>query len=179
MSIQGQSFWAGVAPLRRWFALGALVCAGAALRWVNIGAESLWVDEIYSYRQALKSVEEIMLNAPADVHPPTYYLLLHFWTLAFGTSEAGLRSLSAILGVVSVPLMYRLGAALGGGRVGLYAAFFMAISHFHIYYSQEARSYSMVAFVAVLGAWAFVSVARASGVLGGCVENSEENSEGN
>lgn len=175
----------GKTSLKRHFALLALsgiLCGATALRWANIGAESLWVDEIYSYRQAIKSVEDIILNAPTDVHPPTYYLLLHWWTLAFGTSEAGLRSLSAALGVAGVACLYGLGASLGGRRVGLYAALFLALSHFHVHYSQEARSYSFVALVSILGAWAFVALARGAwgeGLFGKGDTKSGENSRAN
>jgi hypothetical protein len=126
------------------------------LRWLDIGTESLWVDEIYSYRQALKSVESIIANAPSDVHPPVYYILLHWWTLVFGTSEAGLRGLSALCGVVSVPLMYVLGKRVWNPRTGLFAAFLLTVSHFHIHYSQEARNYSYLALVTIGGMLAFM-----------------------
>lgn len=134
---------------------GLMLCA-AVVRWMDIGTESLWVDEIYSYRQAIKPFANIIANAAADVHPPVYYMLLRAWTLLFGTSEAGLRGLSAFCAVLSVPLIYVLGARLWTRRVGVYAAFLLTISHFHIHYAQEARSYSYVVLVTLAGMLTFV-----------------------
>jgi mannosyltransferase len=133
-----------------------IMLLGAALRFADIGTESLWVDEIYSFRQAIKSVEQIIANAPADVHPPVYYVLLHFWALFFGTTEVGLRSLSAVFGVAALPLMYVLGREMYSQRVGLYAALLLALSHFHIHYSQEARNYAYAVLVVILGMIGFV-----------------------
>lgn len=137
-------------------ALLVLMLIGAALRFADISTESLWVDEIYSFRQAVKSVAMIIANAPQDVHPPVYYALLHFWALLFGTTEAGLRSLSAIFGVAALPLMYVLGREMYSQRVGLYAALLLALSHFHIHYSQEARNYAYAVLVVILGMIGFV-----------------------
>jgi uncharacterized membrane protein len=137
-----------------------IILLGAALRFADIGTESLWVDEIYSFRQAVKSVEQIIANAPADVHPPVYYVLLHAWTLLFGTTEIGLRSFSAVCGLAAIPLMYLLGCEIASKRVGLYASLMLALSHFHIHYSQETRSYAYVVLVVVLGMLAFVRYLR-------------------
>lgn len=142
--------------ITRWLLVAGLMILAGMLRWLDISAESLWVDEIYSYRQALKSVGSIIANAPADVHPPVYYILLHWWTLLFGTSEAGLRGLSVLFGVAAVPLMYLLGKRVWNPRTGLFAAFLLTISHFHIHYSQEARSYSYLVLVTIAGMLAFM-----------------------
>jgi mannosyltransferase len=135
--------------------LAAITLVGAVLRFTAIESESLWVDEIYSLRQAIKSVPAIIDNAPSDVHPPVFYILLHLWTLLFGITPSALRSLSAVLGVCAIPALYALGARLRSRRVGLYAAFFLAFSHFHIHYSQEARSYTYVVLVVILGMHTF------------------------
>jgi mannosyltransferase len=128
------------------------------LRWIDINTESLWVDEIYSYRQAIKSVGSIIANAQSDVHPPVYYIFLHWWILLFGTDEAGLRGFSVFCGVAAVPLIYLLGKRLWNPRTGLIAAFLLTVSHFHIHYSQEARSYSYLVLVTIGGILAFMRV---------------------
>lgn len=137
--------------------LAGIILAGTVLRFVDIGTESLWVDEIYSYRQAMSSLPMIIANAPSDVHPPVYYALLHYWSLVFGTSEIGLRSFSAVCAVLTIPLMYILGRDLfASQRIGLYAALLLAVSHFHIHYAQEARNYSYLVLVVVAGMIGFV-----------------------
>ena len=67
-----------------------------------------------------------------------------------GDSEFSIRILSVIFGVVSLPVIYHMGRLLGGRRVGLTAVFLLTISPFHIWYSQEARMYTLVTFLVLL-----------------------------
>jgi mannosyltransferase len=140
--------------------LAIILVVGVWLRWADIGSESLWTDELYSMHWAQKSLGQILANASADVHPPTYYLLLHFWTQLFGASEAALRSLSALLGVLALPLMYALGRSIAPeprkAVTGVVASALLAVSHFHIYYAHEARNYTMTALCAIWSMLAFV-----------------------
>jgi len=57
----------------------------------------------------------------------------------FDRSEAALRSLSLLAGLISIYLLYLLGRALLGAGVGLISAALLALSPFALYYSQEAR----------------------------------------
>ena len=45
--------------------------------------------------------------------PPLYYVLARGWAVVFGTGEVGLRSLSALLGTLTIPVVYAIGATLG------------------------------------------------------------------
>jgi mannosyltransferase len=77
-----------------------------------------------------------------------------------GTSEAAVRSLSALLGVVLVAVTYALGRLVAGRWAGLAAAVFAAVHPFQVYYSQEARMYMLLA---VLTAGAMVAVVHLAG----------------
>ena len=121
-------------------ALGILLLAGA-LRFHRLGAQSLWNDEGNSARISERAPTLILAGAGGDIHPPGYYLALHYWRAAFGQSEFSLRSVSAFAGVVLVALTFRLGRGLLGRDAGLIAALLAAVSPFAIYYSQEARAY--------------------------------------
>jgi mannosyltransferase len=139
--------------------LGILALA-AGLRFYQIGAQSLWSDEGNSAALASRSLGEITRDASQDIHPPLYYWLLHLWTMIFGTSEAALRSLSALLGTLLVLCIAHLGRRMHNKTVGLVAAFFAAISPFQVYYSQEARMYILLALeaaTAVLCFWWFIA----------------------
>jgi 4-amino-4-deoxy-L-arabinose transferase-like glycosyltransferase len=74
----------------------------------------------------------------------------------FGDHEAGLRSLSAVAGVLVVPVAYATGARLMTRRAGLIVAALTAFSPLLIWYSQEARSYSMLVLLTALSLLAFV-----------------------
>jgi hypothetical protein len=120
------------------------------LRFFRIGSQSLWADEGNSAAMAGRSLAEISARAAADIHPPGYYWLLNLWSRIFGDSEAALRSLSALWGILLVWLVYQIVLRLFDRRTALIAAFFAAINPFLIYYSQEARMYIQLAALAAL-----------------------------
>lgn len=138
-------------------ALPALVALALALRLWNLGGESLWLDEGYTWRIARLPLPRLLESAWADVHPPLYYLLEHAWIGAFGTGEAMLRLPSALLGALAVLLAARFGRRLLGARAGLLAGLFVAVSPFHVQFSQEARNYSLLAVLSLLSYFALVA----------------------
>ncbi len=133
-----------------------ILCLAAGLRFYHLGAQSLWADEGNSATMAARSLSEIATHAAGDIHPPLYYWLLHLWTQFAGTSEAGLRSFSATLGVLLVLVTIGIGMRLGGAVAGLVAGLLAAVSPLQVYYSQEARMYILLALEAagaVYGFW--------------------------
>ena len=76
--------------------------------------------------------------------PPLYYCVAWVWVRIFGYTEAPLRSLSALAGVVTVPVAYSAASKLISARAGLAAAAFTACNPLLIWYSQEARSYALL-----------------------------------
>lgn len=123
----------------------AILLLAAFLRFYHLSAQSLWSDEGNSAALARRGFTEIAQRAAFDIHPPLYYWLLKIWAVIWGNSEAGLRSLSAALGVALVYVVWLLGRSLFGNRVGLIAAFIAALSPLQVYYSQEARMYMLLA----------------------------------
>jgi mannosyltransferase len=124
-----------------------VVALGALLRLYRIGAQPLWLDEASSLRFARQTLRELWswgtLVDPGN--PPLYYSLLHGW-LVFGDSEASLRLLSVLFGVLTIPLVYALGRTVRDHRLGIVAALLFAISPFQVWYSQEARGYALLTF---------------------------------
>jgi mannosyltransferase len=115
-----------------------------ALRLFHLGTQSLWYDEGYSVYLAGKSLGQLTWETANDIQPPLYYYLLHFWLRAFGTSEAGVRSLSLLFGVLSLPLFYLLARRLFDERTGWVAAGLAALSPLHLWYAQETRMYTLL-----------------------------------
>ncbi len=147
-----------------WIVLVLILALAAFLRFYGIGAQSLWNDEGTSAALALRDLAAITRDAAHDIHPPLYYWLLHFWVRLWGVSEAALRSLSALLGVAAVGLVFLIGEALFGAQVGLLAAFLAALSPFQVYYSQETRMYMLLAAVVCLGTYALIRYAQAEAI---------------
>jgi mannosyltransferase len=131
-----------------------LIVAGV-LRAYQIGDESYWMDEVTSLHVAVGAPMASLVPGAFD-RPPVYFIPLHFWVHVFGTAEASARSLSAVIGVASVALIYVVGRGLFGEETGLVAAFVMGISAFQIYYSQEVRYYSLFVFMTLLSFLFFI-----------------------
>lgn len=79
-----------------------------------------------------------------DSHPPGYQTLLYWWMNAFGKSDFIIRLPSAIAGIASVFFVYQAGKRIFSKEAGLFAAMLLAGSFPAVYYSQEARAYSLL-----------------------------------
>ena len=137
-----------------------IIIIGILLRFYDIGAESIWLDEAASIDLSSQSISSIIGESPDHNHPPLYFIILHFWMNLFGDSEVATRSLSALFGIASIILIYYVGSILFNRRVGLIAAFLSAISHYHIYYSQEVRTYSLLLLCSLLSYLFFVKILK-------------------
>lgn len=70
-----------------------LLLASFGLRVYRLGDKSVWWDEGLAAWAARRSLAEIARWTAADVHPPLYFWMLHFWRWGSGDSEFGLRLL--------------------------------------------------------------------------------------
>ena len=129
-----------------------ILSGGALLRFWALSAESFWFDEAYSVWVAEHSVGWHIALSTQRIFPPLYYLLLHFW-LPLGRSEFIVRSLSVLIGLGSIWAIYALAKRLFSARVGVISALLLAISPLHIWYSQEARMYILLAGLGVCSAY--------------------------
>jgi uncharacterized membrane protein len=126
--------------------LVALVAVAAALRFTRIGQQSFWLDEAYTVDLVQRPVGDMLSGvASTESTPPLYYVLAWLWEKVFGHGEAGLRSLSALAGTLTVPVAWRAAREwFDSPRAGLVAAGLVAVNPFFVWYSQEARSYSLL-----------------------------------
>jgi 4-amino-4-deoxy-L-arabinose transferase-like glycosyltransferase len=135
-------------PSTRALLLGTVVLA-AILRVLQLDFQPLWWDEGYSVFFATRAFGDMIARTAIDIHPPLYYALLQLWIAALGKDVAVLRLLSGVIGVASIPLLYLVAKKLYNARVGVVAAFLLAIAPLSIFYSQEVRMYGMVMFLAL------------------------------
>lgn len=159
--VKAQSF-KDIKPVRvttSTFALFVIGLLALGLRIWGIDNESLWLDEATSLNIARMSLANLDLYLlKSDVHPPLYFVLLHFW-LEGGESIVYLRLLSVLAGVLTIPAFYLMGKELFDERVSLIAVLFLAISPFHIYYSQMVRSYTLFTLFTVLSFYCLLRAA--------------------
>ena len=138
-----------------------ILLLGSFLRIYDLGAESLWLDEAVDIHVSQQSLGSVIETAGNLNHPPFYWVVLHFWMLPFGSSEIATRSLSAVFGIISVFLTYKIGCQLFNRRIGLISSFLSAISYFLIYYSQEVRNNGLLLLLTLLSFFFFLKVLKA------------------
>ena len=123
-----------------------LTIVGFFLRFYNLGFNSLWLDEAATNVFASKSLSGIWTaTASGEFNPPLFYWIEHLM-LTLGNNEVVLRFVPALLGVLTIPLIYFAGKEFMDRNVGIIAAAAFTVSPFLIFYSQEARVYSMMLF---------------------------------
>jgi uncharacterized membrane protein len=123
-----------------------------ALRVWGLQDQSLTMDEVTELRIAKQSFNDIVRTP--DGFPPLYHLLLDGWLQLFGTDTSA-RWLSLVIGLLTIPVMWRLGLQVGGPLVGWGSALLLAISPLHVWYSQEGRAYALYLLWAALTIWIF------------------------
>jgi 4-amino-4-deoxy-L-arabinose transferase-like glycosyltransferase len=143
---------------RELIALGLITAAAAALRFPTLHEQSFWYDEAVTaglVKEPLIGLPRAIANSEST--PPLYYVCAWLWSHIFGSGEAGLRSLSALVGTATVPVAYAFARTLLAGRAAYVAASLIAFNPSLILFSQEARSYAL--FV-LLETFAFLYLAR-------------------
>lgn len=119
-----------------------IIGLGFAVRMINLGGDSFWLDEIFTVRVVTLTPPHLV---PRELdHPPLLHLLARWSSNIFGENEFAFRLPSALVGVLALPLLIAVGQRMARPRAGLWAAFLLALSPFHLRYSQEARQYALL-----------------------------------
>lgn len=128
-------------------ALG-LTALGTWLRFHHLGVQELWLDEALQLRMA--RADRIAEALRLEYSPPLGYLLWRWWIALFGESEVAVRTLAALFGSAFVPAAIVAGRNVLSPAAGLWAGAVAALAPLHIYYSQEARVYSLLCLTVLL-----------------------------
>lgn len=135
------------------FVLLCIFLVGLAARTWGVAHESPWYDEAITLRHLDAPSVPAFLDAVAATGTPpmpVYFTLEYLWGNYVGNSAVSLRLLSIAFGQAAILAIYVLGAQLFDRRAGLIAAFCLAASLVHIYFSQEIRMYAPVQFFAIM-----------------------------
>lgn len=117
----------------------------ALLRLPTLAVESLWYDETFTAWLAGLPIDRLFAATLGDVHPPTWYLLEWMVYQSLGNTPFALRLISALAGIALVPAVWRLASAFHfSPEAQQSAALLTAVAPFAVYYSQEARAYSLI-----------------------------------
>jgi hypothetical protein len=129
-------------PLVRTFVLAAL--ALGALRFVALSRWSLWLDEALTLADSH--------GGGIEANPLGYWLFGWFYGQVPGRpDELLLRLPAAVFGLASILATLWAFAPFLGARASALAAFFQAASVWHLYWSQNARFYTLAQALALIG----------------------------
>ena len=121
------------------FSLIFILIIGLFLRIYGLDKYDFWYDEAVTLLAAKElTLRSVLTFSQLPLNPSLFYFLVKFWML-LGKSEFILRLLPLTFGFLSIITIYFVGKALFNRKAGLIGAFLLAISPFHIYYSQELR----------------------------------------
>jgi hypothetical protein len=138
--------------------LVGLMALAAALRFGTLGEQGFSADEAFTVHLTRISFGGMLHQLSiTESTPPLHYVLVWIWGRLFGTDEIGLRSLSALCGVLTVPAAYAVATRVFSRRAGLIAAALATVSPILVWYSQEARSYALLVLLATISLYFFVS----------------------
>ena len=90
---------------------GAVLAVSVVLRFWT--PSPMWLDEALTVNISRAPLHLIPHLLRDDGAPPLFYVLLHFWMQLFGTGDLGARSLSGVIGVLTLPAAW-----VAGQRVG-------------------------------------------------------------
>jgi mannosyltransferase len=139
----------------RWTGAGVItavsIVGGIVLRWLQLGTNSLWFDEGYTAWVVSHPFGEIVRLIRADTAPPGHYLLLRVWVLLFGSSEAALRSMSALASSVALIVFWVVArrVLVRPPAVAVAVAVF-AFGYMQAGYAHEARFYALMSLLGVV-----------------------------
>jgi mannosyltransferase len=129
--------------------LMGITLLAAALRFFRLGQWGFWIDEVF----VLTSQEDgftfnlLRQSLAGD--------LIRLATSLLGTSEWSARLAPAVIGVLTIPILYLPIRKLWGPRVALIASTLICLSTWHLYWSQNARFYILLLLFYTLGLLAF------------------------
>ena len=130
-----------------------ILLIGIFLRFYQLDFQNAWADEVLvlkesepglSFREAYDII--LLRDSTSFLH----VFSIHYLSFLLGHTILTARIISAIAGVLSILYIYKLGNIMFSKRVGQFAAILLTLNLFHIEYSQEARSYSLLILFVIL-----------------------------
>jgi len=150
---------------KNFFVLSALFTLGLFLRIFELARKPLWLDEASTYFLTNQpTLIDVWAAAFNDHHAPLHFIVIWIVKLA-GASEFWLRFPSAIAGALTIIVVFLLAKELANEETGLIAAALIAVSPYHILYSQEARMYGMAVLFVSLAMFLFFRAIRTRSVI--------------
>lgn len=171
---QSRNFRSGITGRAAIASLIFITILASIARFRGLGAQSLWYDESLTWRSATAPLSSFFrVVTLIENTPPLYFMISNGFVRVFGDSDAALRAPAALFGVACIPAIYWLviewlsasafPTALSKQHgAALIVAAYLAVSPYHVWYSQEARTYTLVFLLMVCSTAALLRWMRTS-----------------
>lgn len=138
-----------------------IVLGGMALAAIDLGAQSLWLDEAYTWWASTMPVSKLLQAIRlTGVHPPLYFLSVRASLPETSPSEANLRLISIVSHGLSIAVVAWIGWLVGKAPGAVAAAAFWSLHPFSLWYAREARPYALGVALSALAVAAFLAARR-------------------
>jgi len=142
-----------------YFLLLGIIILGAYLRLHHIGARPFWLDEADSVNSIKFNFSELWSKILARGLSAGYIYVIKIWSYFFGDSEIAIRSLSTLAGILSIIVIYKLLSKIfNNKKAAVLASFLLAVNYFSIFYSIQARQYSLVILLSLLSSYFLLNI---------------------
>jgi len=152
-------WWRNVRALH----LAVILLVAAGLRLSSLDSTSLWYDEVITMRVARAASPTALLSRLDQIdgtRAPLHPLVLQTWLRVFGASDLAGRSFSALCGLLTLVVIYRLGRQTFDEATARWAAWLAAVCPPLVYYAREARMYAWLTLLTCISWLVFISFRR-------------------
>jgi len=147
-SRQQSALWGG--PVLYWPAVIVLLTVATVLRVVSLDND-LWIDEVFTLVNFVRlPMGQIITDYSSDNQHMLFSVLARIGIITFGESVWAIRLPSVIFGIASIWAAMRLATLVYGSRVAVYTGLLLTLSYHNIWFSQNARGYTLLLFGTVL-----------------------------
>lgn len=137
-----------------------IVLIAFATRFFQLDSQ-LWLDEYSAIIQNFRrSTYDLIFTYPGSASHLLYELLGHWSSTLFGESSFSIRLPAALFGVAGVGMAGLIAARIVNSMTGLLVAGLMAVSYHHIFFSQNARGYTLLIFLFLWLTYLFMRLAH-------------------
>jgi uncharacterized membrane protein len=121
----------------------------------------LWLDEIDTLVDYVRlPFAQMVSTYHSQNHHPLYSVLARVSYLALGEADWAIRLPAMLLGVASLWATYRFGREVTDRRESILATALLAVSYHHVWFSGNARGYTALLFLTLVGSTLFIRILR-------------------
>lgn len=143
-----------------WGWLALLTALAVILRAIGLDS-GLWYDEILTMVEGVRDpLFKIVTVFPGNNQHTLFSVLAHLSISAFGEHPWSLRLPALVFGAATVPVLYLFAREFTTRREALLGCLLLTTAYHHVWFSQNARGYSALAFLTLLSSWLLLRVLR-------------------